>query len=161
MKYVSVYLFALAIGAYGCAGEQHPAADQPPHSEPAGGEHHHGEHGKDGHHEHEMKGPIGDLHSVLAPIWHDKSPERLTKACDQAKTMRDKSAVVETAPAPEGADAAAVTASAKEMTAAADALMAACAANGRPDVEAKFSAFHDAFHKTMEKAGAGHHPHHD
>lgn len=172
MKQAIVFFFAVALGAAGCGGEQHPA-------EGPGGEHHgkgeHQEHGKgddhhhgeggdhhgDKHHEHETKGPLGELHGVLAPIWHDKGPDRLTKACDQAKAMRDKSAAVESAPAPEGADAAAWTAAGKELTASADALIAACAANGRPDVEAKFSTFHDAFHKAVEKSGGGPHKHHD
>lgn len=162
-----VIFSALAIGVAGCGGEQH-------HAEGPGGEHHgehakgeHHEHGDghhhegDAHHEHETKGPLGELHAVLAPVWHDKGPDRLTKACDQAQAMRDKSAAVEAAPAPSGADAAAYSTAAKEMTAAADALIAACAADGRPDVEAKFSTFHDAFHKAVEKAGGGPHEHHD
>jgi hypothetical protein len=150
----TVIVLGLALGAAGCGGEQHHAEGGEHHAK--AGDHGHGEK----HHEHEMKGPLGDLHAVLAPVWHDKSPERLTKACDQAKVMRDKSAAVEAAPAPEGVDAAAFTATAKEMTAAADALIAACAADGRPDVEAKFSTFHDAFHKAVEKSGGGHHEHH-
>ena len=128
------------------------------HAHGPGGEHPHGE--GDGHHADENKGPLGDVHAVLAPIWHSPAgPDRLAKACDQAKVMRDKSAAVEAAPAPAGADAAAYTAAAKEMTAAGDTLVTACAAAGRPDAEAKFAAFHTAFHKTVEK-GSGK-PHKD
>jgi hypothetical protein len=165
MRHGWFLFFAVALGAAGCGGEQHHAEGPEHHAKGehgAKGEHDaKGEHHGDGHHEHDLKGPIGDLHGVLAPIWHDKGPDRLTKACDQAKVMREKSAAVEAAPAPAGADAAALGAAAEEMTAAGDALIAACAASGRPDVEAKFSAFHDAFHKAMEKSGGGHHEHHD
>lgn len=154
-------LFSLAIATAGCGGEQHPAnGPEGEHHHGPEGEHHHGEHG--GHHEDENKGPLGDVHAVLAPIWHSpEGPERVAKACEQAQTMRDKSAGVEAAPAPDGADAAAYQAAAKDMTAAADALVAACAADGRPDVAAKLSAFHDAFHKTVEQVSGKPHEHHD
>lgn len=121
-----------------------------------GGEQAHAEHG----HHAEMKGPVGELHSVLAPIWHSaKGPERLAKACDQAKTLSDRTAAVDAAPPPAGASADGYKAAAKALSASAAAFSAACAAPGRPDAEAKFSAFHDAFHKVMEASG-GHHDHH-
>jgi hypothetical protein len=104
---------------------------------------------------------MGDLHAVLAPVWHDKGEGRLTKACDQASVMQEKAAAVEAAAPPEGANADAYKAAAKDLTAAGSALAAACAAPGRPEVEASFSAFHDAFHKVAEAvSGERHGDHH-
>ena len=223
MKYLLGFVCALALGAAGCGGEQHPAHHggdaackcdhkagehcehckdgackcdhkagehcehckdgackcdhkagercehckgkeggcahcdgKKPH---AHGDHHHGEQGA--HHEAETKGVVGELHAVLAPVWHDTSADRLAKACDQAKAMQDKAAAVETAAPPEGANADGYKAAAKELTGAGSALGAACAAPGRPEVEAKFSAFHDAFHKVAEAiSGRAHGEHH-
>lgn len=131
-----------------------------PHAHGGPGEHGHGEAG--GHHEAEMKGPVGDLHAVLAPVWHDKSADRLTKACDQAKAMSERATAVEAAAPPAGANADAYKAAAKELTASAGALGTACAATGRAEVDAKLSAFHDAFHKVAEAVSGkahGEHPH--
>ncbi len=143
MKYLATSLIALMVAGVGC-----------------GGEHHHAEHGEGEHHKHEMKGPVGDLHGVLAPIWHDKGADRLAKACDQQKVMAEKVTAVEAAKAPEGSNAEAYTTATKALTATSTDLGAACAVDGRPDVEAKFSAFHDAFHKVMEASEQGHHDHH-
>jgi hypothetical protein len=133
----SILAFGLALIA--CGGEQHA----------------HDEHG---HHHEEMKGPLGELHAVLAPIWHgEKGPGRVAKACEQAKTMRDRSAAAQAAPPPPKAPAEKYKAAAQELTAAGDALVAACAASGQPEAEAKFVAFHDAFHKAAELGGGEHH----
>ena len=136
-----------------CKGKgEHAHGDHHAHGGP-------GEHG--GHHDAEMKGKVGELHAVLAPVWHDKGADRLTKACDQVKAMQDGAAAVEAAPPPEGANVDAYKGAAKELTAAGGALATACAAAGRPDVEAKFSAFHDAFHKVAESvSGKPHADHH-
>lgn len=120
-----------------------------------GGEHHHAESGE---HHAEMKGPVGDFHSVLAPIWHSaKGPERLAKACDAGKTMADRAAAVESAPPPAGATTDGFKAAAKSLSASVAAFNTACAAPGRPDAEAKLSALHDAFHAVMEQSGGHHH----
>lgn len=160
MRHLLVMVLSVAVAAIGCGGEQHQAHG------PEGEPHAHGPeghpHAEGGHHEDEDKGPLGGVHAILAPIWHSpEGPDRITNACGQAQAMRDKSAAVEAAPAPEGADSAAYMAAAKEMTAAGDALIAACAADGRPDAAAKFSAFHDAFHKVVEKVSGKPHEHHD
>jgi hypothetical protein len=140
------FLFAIALGgAVACGGEQHEA-----HHAGEQGEHEHGEH------EH-AHGPLGEFHEVLAPIWHsDKGPERTDRACDAAKTMRERAAAVASAPPPEGAKADDYAASAKALTDAVDALSAACGASGRPDVDARLSAVHDAFHKIAEQAHGEH-----
>src|SRR5262249_18386068 len=107
-------------------------------------------------------GAPGEFHAVLSPIWHsDKGPGRVAKACDAAKTMRERASAVETAAPPAGAKPDEYSANAKALTASGDALAAACAADGRPDVEAKLSLLHDAYHKIAEQArGEGHGEHH-
>lgn len=143
MKHFLGLSLSLSLVATACGGEQH-----------AHGEHEHGGH-------HEMKGPVGDLHAVLAPIWHsEKGPGRVAKACEQAKTMRERAGAVQAAPPPEGANPEGYKAATLELTTTGDALIAACAADGRPDAEAKFSAFHDAFHKVAESSGGKHEHHH-
>jgi hypothetical protein len=148
MKYR--FLFALALGGTVACGGEHPEA-------------HHGGEAGEHHEEHEAKGPVADFHAVLAPVWHsDKGAERNAKMCDQAATLKTRAVAVEAAPAPEGAGADAYKANAKALTESVDALIAACAADGRPDIEAKLSAVHDAFHKVAEGGGEHHeHEHHD
>jgi hypothetical protein len=135
MRHGIALLFTLALGgAAACAGE-----------------HHHAERGE----HHEVQGPTGDFHAVLAPVWHsDKGPARDAKACDQAKTMAERAAAVEGA---NGSDA--YKAAARALSAAVAALSTACAAPARTDVDAKLSAVHDAFHHVAEQGG-GHHEHH-
>lgn len=157
MKHGLGFLFALALGfTPACAGEQHDAQ----HGGEAG-KHHDGAAGE--HHDHHdiASGPVGEFHAVLSPLWHaDKSPERTAKTCDQAATLRGHATAVEAGPPPAGASADAFKASAKTMTEAVDALIAACGADGRPEVEAKFAVVHDAFHKVAEAGGAAHHEEH-
>jgi hypothetical protein len=146
MKHMLVLFLAFAAGgAVGCT--EHADAV------------HDAVHGSGEHHP-EAKGPTGEFHAVLAPIWHsEKSPARTTKACDAAKTMRQQAAAVETGAPPAGAKPEDFKASAKALTASVDALTAACAADGRPDVDAKLSDVHDAFHKVAEQGHGGHHDH--
>jgi hypothetical protein len=132
-------ILSLGLTVAACGGEQHA----------------HGEHE---HHHEEMKGPVGELHAVLAPIWHGTpGPDRVAKACEQAKAMRDRAAAVQAAPAPAKAPAEGYKAAAERLTAAGDALVASCATPGRPEAEAKLVAFHDAFHKIADLSGAEHH----
>jgi hypothetical protein len=124
------------LGAAGCAGEQG--------------------HAEDAHH---FKGPLGDFHNVLAPIWHsDPGAGRVAKACDGAKLLNDRAAGVDGAAPPVGADVNAYKTAARQLSMAVSALSTACGASGRPEVEAKLSAVHDAFHKVAEASGA--HEHH-
>jgi len=153
MKYGFAVVLALTLGGtVACGGEQHEAHHG---GEPAEHGKHHG--GEPADH-HGPKGPVGDFHAVLAPIWHaDKSPERTAKMCSEAATLRERATAVEAAPAPAGVSADAAKAHAKQLTASVDALLAACAADGRPEVEAKFSLLHDAYHKVAGQAEGEHH----
>jgi len=124
------------LGAAGCAGEQG--------------------HAEDAHH---FTGPLGDFHAVLAPVWHsDPGPGRVAKACDQARMLNDRAAGVDGAAPPASADANAYKTAARQLSMAVSALSGACGASGRPEVEAKLTAVHDAFHKVAEVSGE--HEHH-
>lgn len=82
-----------------------------------------------------MKPALHDFHEVLSPIWHSTpGTERVGKACSGEKDLRAKGAAV--------ADA--------ELTAAIDAVKAACETPAKTDVESKLSTVHDRFHKLAE-----------
>lgn len=91
----------------------------------------HGEHHKD---ESKLPAPVREFHKVLAPLWHDKSPERTAKTCAQAATLKEKAAAT--------GDAALVSAT--------DELVAECGKDGRPQFEAKFKVVHEKFHALAE-----------
>lgn len=98
---------------------------------PEGGEHHHGEHGAKGE-EHEKLSPeLHAFHEVLAPVWHsDKGPERVSKTCAQAATLKDKAQATKDA----------------ELVSTTAALATECDKPGRPEVEQKLGAVHERFH---------------
>jgi len=140
----AIFHTSLILALYGvaaCGGEK---AQQPPPQTTAGhhggdhkGEHraeHHGDH--DEHHKDESKlpAPVREFHKVLAPLWHDKSPERTAKTCAQAATLKEKAAAT--------GDAALVSAT--------DELVAECGKDGRPQFEAKFKVVHEKFHALAE-----------
>lgn len=147
MRHSIGLLFALALCVSACNKEHADAIHDAVHGS------------GEGSHDHAKKaGPAGEFHAVLAPIWHaDKGPDRTAKACDASKTMRERAGAIETSAPPEGAKAEDYTANAKALTVSVDALTAACAADGRPDVDAKLSQVHDAYHKVAEMAHGGHH----
>lgn len=93
---------------------------------------HKGEHkGEHGDHHAELPPALKDFHGVIGPVWHtDAGAKRVEKACASAKAMVEKANATN--------DAALVTAS-KDLD-------AACAKDGKPDVEAKLTAVHDRFH---------------
>ncbi len=178
MKFGLFTAFALALGLAACGGTEpapqnaagkehcehckqgepceHCKTGQPCDCKPGEhGEHaKHGEHaGPAGRHE-EIKGPVGDFHAVLSPVYHaPKGAERTVKVCEQGTTMHDKAAAVESSAAPAAAKADDYKAAAKGLSSAVDGLVAACAAAGRPDVDTKLEALHDAFHKLIEVPG--------
>jgi hypothetical protein len=129
---LSVFGLFVACGV-ACGGEAQPAASpsQTTGSEPKEGEHagHHEEHGQ-------LSPALKDFHGVIAPVWHsDAGAVRVEKTCSSAKSIQDKAQAT--------GDAA--------LIAAAGALDPACAAPGRPDVEAKLTAVHERFHALAEK----------
>jgi hypothetical protein len=143
-----VLLSSLALVA--CGGSAQTAA---PAAEPtaAPAEEHHAEQFP--------AGPVSEYHEVLMPLWHaDESPERAARTCDAAATLRERAQAIVDAPAPEAAkaDEAAWKDAATALVGAIDAMITACAADGRPGFSAAFGAVHDAFHKLTELAGMKH-----
>lgn len=109
----------------------------PPPANPASttGSEEHGKHeGKqEGHHgeHHELTPALKDFHGVIKPVWHtDPGAKRVEKACTSSKAMVEKANAT--------GDAALVSAS-KDLD-------AACAKEGKPEVEAKLTLVHDRFH---------------
>lgn len=116
----------VAVSVIGCGS--------PPPANPASttGSEEHGKHkGEHGDHHAELPPALKDFHGVIKPVWHtDAGAKRVEKACASAKAMVEKATATN--------DAALVTAS-KDLD-------AACAKDGKPDVEAKLTAVHDRFH---------------
>ena len=130
MKLTSVVVFASLSIVCACGGAT-PAPGAP--SETTSSKHgERGEHGEHG----AMAPALQEFHGVLAPVWH--SPEgaaRAEKTCANVKALEEKARAT--------ADA--------ELIAATTALEAACAKDGRPEVEAKLTAIHSRFHELAEK----------
>jgi hypothetical protein len=123
------------------------------------GEHHEGEGHEHGEHHEDVPGPLHDLHETLAPVWHaDKGPARTQRACDDAKKLADQAAAVAAMAKPDAAkgDAAAWKADAAALVDTTKGLEAACAKDGRPDVDAQLGAVHEAFHKLVDRFEHGH-----
>ncbi|MFO0558893.1 MAG: hypothetical protein U0269_12820 [Polyangiales bacterium] len=89
------------------------------------------------------------MHEVLAPIWHSEAgPARTARACEQAATLRERAAGVQSEAAPAGAPANTAELRAALVTAA-DALVTECAGS-RAAVDAKLADLHTAFHHVFE-----------
>jgi hypothetical protein len=89
------------------------------------------------------------MHEVLAPIWHSEAgPARTARACEQAATLRERAAGVQSEAAPAGAPANTAELRAALVTAA-DALVTECAGS-REAVDAKLADLHTAFHHVFE-----------
>ena len=151
-------ILGLSALAVACSGSQ-AQPEQGGAKQEAHGEH--GDHhGGDGHHDAD-KGPLGQFHDVLAPVWHSKEgDERAGKACEQAAAMKDKATLVASGETPEhaAADAPGWKEATTAAVTAADDLAAECARADKDTagVEAKLDTLHNAFHKLIERAE----PHH-
>ena len=76
------------------------------------------------------------FHAVLKPVYHaEKGPGRVELACTASASLTDKAGPVSSEP----------------LTKSVADLKAACAVEGRGEVEAKLELVHDAFHAVMEK----------
>jgi hypothetical protein len=127
---------AVAVSALlaACGGAATPAPNTPstPPAQFQGG----GQGGGHEKHEHgDLPPAMKAFHDVLAPVWHDKSPDRAKNACAQALAMNDKAGAVGDA----------------DLSAATKAFAAECEKEGRPDFDAKFTAVHERFHAIMQK----------
>jgi hypothetical protein len=112
------------------------------------GDHHHEGHGQHGGHGHAVEGGTKAFHDVLAPAYHmDKGAPRLDKACAGVPSMQ---AAHQTLSGESKGDAAKWKAVVDALGASVGALDKACQAAGKPDVDAKLEAVHDAFHAVME-----------
>lgn len=97
------------------------------------GHHHQGDQHREGKpHEHrELPPALHDFHGVLAPVWHSEpGATRIEKACASRTSMLERARATGDA----------------ELVAAVQALEAACAKDGHPEVELKLAAVHDRFH---------------
>lgn len=136
-----------------------PEPPREPHGKGPHGEEHHGKDHGEGHHDkghgeehkgkhkHEFTGGMKAFHDVLAPVYHmEKSPARGDKSCEAVGAM--KTAAGQIAGEPKG-DPSSWKSRADALNASVDALGEACKASGRPAVEGKLEAVHDAFHALM------------
>lgn len=126
MKSALIVLFAGASLAVACGSSQ-------PATFPATtGSDSHGKHGHGHHDRHAGLSPaLREFHHVLGPVWHtDGGPQRVEKACASSKAMQEK----------------AVATGDAELIATTKELDAACAKEGKADVEAKLKGVHERFH---------------
>jgi hypothetical protein len=97
---------------------------------------HHGEHHEQGEHA-ALPPELHALHEVLAPVWHTTpGPTRVAKACDGAKALSEKAKAVNDA----------------ELTKDFAAVEAACAKDGRAEVEPTLTVAHERFHALVKPA---------
>jgi hypothetical protein len=137
-------ILALAALAPACGGGSSQSTETAHHEQGAGGEDHHSE----GHPR--IPGNLTALHDVLAPTWHaEPGATRAGMGCTNAARLDEESRAVASSPAPAGVDAAAWGTAAAQLTAASAALVAECGASG-PEVEARLSTLHDAFHALLD-----------
>lgn len=156
MKTLVILSCALALSLVGC-GSSSSSSETASGGEHSGGEGHHGEEGHhgggEGHgggHHGAMSPAVESLHDVLAPTWHSEpGATRAGLACTNAAQLEERSRAVAAEPAPEGKTAEEWAALTSALVDGAAALTSECSASG-PAVEARLSAFHDAFHAIME-----------
>ena len=130
MRTSSSLPLALTLLLAACGGSSpSPASSPAPTHEDHEAKEHHGEGAS--------SPAVHAFHEVLAPLWHsDKGPDRVTKTCAQAATLKEKAAATKDA----------------ELVAATDALATECAKDGRPEFEARFAAVHESFHGVAKRA---------
>jgi hypothetical protein len=123
-------LLSSAFFAAACGGAT-PATPTTPTGGEAGEHRHDGSGGEHHHDDSAQPAPVRAFHDVLAPLWHtDKGPDRVTKTCAQASTLKAK------------ADATGD----KELIAATTALAAECEKKDRPEFEARLVTVHERYH---------------
>jgi hypothetical protein len=107
-----------------------------------------------------MPPQIAKFHETLAPRWHaPQGPQRMADTCAVIAQLHTEAEAVAAAPLPNGADAAAWSASGKQLTEAVTALDAPCKAKDAAAFEPAFAQVHKSFHHAMEAASA-HGPEH-
>jgi hypothetical protein len=148
---------ALTLAAAACGGTSRSDSTKPSDLDQSGQKHdmaHKGEPGMG------MPPEIARFHDTLAPRWHAKQgPQRMTDTCTAMPQFHaDAEAVVASQP-PSGGDPAAWSAGGKQLSAAVDALDAACKANDAAGFEPAFERVHEAFHGVMAAAGGKHDEH--
>lgn len=125
---------ALGLLLVACQSATPPAAS--PADSASGAPDHHREHGDHEKGHAALSPALKEFHGVLAPVWHSGAGAvRVDKACADAKGLHEKAKATGDA----------------ELVAAAAALEPACAAPGRPEVEAKLTTVHERFHALAER----------
>lgn len=119
----TAFLMILLLAACGGGGGAPPEATEPA-PEPVA---HQEEHPT-------MSAELSAFHDALAPLWHDESPQRQAKTCDQADELLALARKVE---------------GGAELVTSVEALQADCKAGGAQFAD-KFTAVHDRFHALME-----------
>lgn len=149
MKYSLILTFFGALAVVACGSSNPPASD--PTTTTAGSSttssnEEHGKHkGGDADHK-DLAPPLKEFHHVLSPVWHtDPGPGRVEKTCANVKAMSEKAAATNDA----------------ELIANVKDLDAACAKDGKAEVEQKLSVVHDRFHVVakIEKHDGKHEKH--
>lgn len=130
MKTAVLSLIFVSAAAVACGSSQ-PAPAAPATTTGSEQGHEHKEH-KEGQDEHAALTPaLKDFHTVLSPVWHaDAGATRIEKACTNVKAMAEKATATNDA----------------ELIADVKEVDAACAKDGKPEVETKLKAVHERFH---------------
>jgi hypothetical protein len=96
----------------------------------------------------ELPAPLDAFHDVLAPLWHDATPERRPRTCAAREELATRGAALRGVATAEPEDWAI------QVRALEDALAkVAAACDGQGDFELAFSETHDRFHVLLERFG--------
>jgi hypothetical protein len=160
-------LMAAVAAAVACGGASKPDSTAPLESARDSQKHevHTGEGGHMGHaggsgEAGEMAGmppTVAKFHAALAPRWHAKQgPQRMTDTCAAIGELHGDADAIVAAPVPDGGDAAAWSAGAKQLAEAVTVLDGACKASDAAGFETAFAQVHERFHGLTAAAGGEH-----
>jgi hypothetical protein len=157
---------AIALAPIACGGSPAPVKTEPlatsPHDPAPGDAHEHGSERKS-QHEHLFSGDLKLYHDLMSPLWHaEAGGQRISDVCNEAATLKVHARAVAESPPPAGSEGEVSTwsAAASQLSEKTDALAAACDEQGRANVEAAFTAVHEAFHALMRATGKPSGDHH-
>lgn len=150
---------ALALTLVACGGPAAPAKTEPPVASPEEPEpadaHEHGSERRSKH-EHLFSGDLKLYHDLMSPLWHaEAGGERIGSVCNEVATLQVHARAIAEEPPPAGSqgEVSSWSAAGAELAAKTDALASACNEQGRANVEAAFTAVHEAFHAVMRTVG--------
>lgn len=100
------------------------------------------------HHHHDFPAALAEFHDAMAPLWHARRDAQWPEnTCAQAGELEKRAKAVSEAQAPQGMSAEDYAKGASVLAASVASLRTACAASGRPEVEARMTEVHNAFHR--------------